>query len=260
MGKFSVTKNKEHWNQYAASHKDAVEGASFDKNLVELENSFIISILKKIKPKKLLDVGCGNGQRTRIFAKYVKEKVLGIDYAEEMIKQAKSLKNNKVNFVVANTLNFNTDEKFDVIVSCRSIINQSSTQNQLKLFKKLHSMLKKNGHLIIAEASVEGLCRLNKLRRTFGLKPIDEHWFNKHICEKQVFPKIKKLFFIKKIKRLGMFYVIARVIHPAYVFPNEAPRESPLNVIGKKMQILFTDSEDVFEPYGRHLLIDFKRK
>ena len=88
MTKFTEIQNKKHWNQYAKQHKFDPSGASYDSNLVELENYFIISKLKKIKPKSLLDIGCGNGQRTKLFSRYVKEKTLGIDYAENMIKQA----------------------------------------------------------------------------------------------------------------------------------------------------------------------------
>jgi ubiquinone/menaquinone biosynthesis C-methylase UbiE len=37
----------------------------------------------------LLDIGCGNGTRTIRFSKYVKEKTLGLDYSQIMIKHAR---------------------------------------------------------------------------------------------------------------------------------------------------------------------------
>ena len=67
--KFTKTENKEHWNKFAKNNPNSFFGASYDKNLVELENYFIINVLKKIKPKSLLDIGCGIGYRTKLFSK-----------------------------------------------------------------------------------------------------------------------------------------------------------------------------------------------
>jgi len=259
MGKFTEIQNKEHWNQYAKQHKNNPKGASYDTNLVDLENYYILSKLKKIKPKSLLDIGCGNGQRTKLFSKYVKEQTFGIDYSKDMIKQAKTLETKKLSFKIVNVSNYSDLNKYDVIVSCRCFINQTSVTNQLKLFKKLHSMLNKHGHLIIAEASVEGLKNLNLLRKNFGLKPIEEHWFNVHIKEKSIFPKIKRLFEMNDIRRLGLFYYLARVVHPAIVFPKEAKKVSKINTIAMNSQKIFFQ-DDTFDKYGRHLLIDFKKK
>lgn len=260
MGKFTEIQNKEHWNKYAKQHKNNLSGASYDNNLVDLENYYIFSKLKKIKPNSLLDIGCGNGQRTKLFSKYVKGKTLGIDYSENMIKQAKSLENKKLSFKNANVSNYSDLNKYDVIVSCRCFINQTSSVNQLKLFQTLHSLLKKNGHLIIAEASVEGLKNLNSLRKSFGLKPIEEHWFNLHIKEKLIFPKIKSIFEKNDLKRLGLFYYLARVIHPSAVFPKEAKKVSKMNTIAMISQKMFFDDDQLFEKFGRHLLIDFCKK
>ena len=152
------------------------------------------------------------------------------------------------------------DSEYDVIVSCRCFINQTSSKNQLKLFQILHSLLKKNGHLIIAEASVEGLKNLNSLRKSFGLDPIEEHWFNLHLKEKLIFPKISNIFEINDLKRLGLFYYLARVVHPASIFPKEAKKISKINTIATKSQKIFFENDHIFEQFGRHLLIDFNKK
>lgn len=260
MEKFSPEQNKEHWEQFAKKHKNSQTGASYDSNLVELENFFIVSLLKKIKPKTVLDIGCGNGQRTKLFSHYISNKIIGIDYSKSMIKQAKELENKKISFELNDIWNYTSLNKFDIIISCRCFINQNSYYQQVKLFKKLHKMLKPKGHLIIAEASVEGLCNLNKLRKEFSLKPIEEHWFNVHIKEKHVFPKIKTIFKFNQVRRLGLFYYLARVVHSAAVYPKEANRISKINDIAKKSQIIFFNSDIFFEKFGRHLLIDFQKK
>jgi SAM-dependent methyltransferase len=260
LEKFTEIQNKTHWNKYAKQNKNNLSGASYDSNLVDLENYYIFLKLKKFKPNSLLDIGCGNGQRTKLFSKYVKGKTLGIDYSENMIKQAKTLENTKLSFKNANISNYSDLNKYDVIVSCRCFINQTSSKNQLKLFQILHSLLKKNGHLIIAEASVEGLKNLNSLRKSFGLDPIEEHWFNLHLKEKLIFPKISNIFEINDLKRLGLFYYLARVVHPASIFPKEAKKISKINTIATKSQKIFFENDHIFEQFGRHLLIDFNKK
>lgn len=260
MKKFSLKDNIKHWDEYALSHQNSKQGATFDAELSELENFFIIMELKKIKPRSMLDIGCGNGQRTAMFSNYVNGKTIGIDYSENMIKQAKTIRNHNLFFDCADITKYSTDSLFDVIISCRCIINQSTHVAQVELFKKLHRMLKPKGHLIIAEASDEGLRNLNRLRKEFGLKNIEEHWFNLHMKEKVVFPKISKLFKIKTIKRLGLYYYIARVVQPANTYPVEPKRGSVLDEIAKKTQLLFFNEELPFEQFGRHLLINFQKK
>lgn len=259
MRKFSVKDNIKHWNEFAVNYQNDKAGATYDASLSEIENFFIISELKKIKPSSLFDIGCGNGQRTSLFSRYVKGKTLGIDYSEEMIKQAKTIRKNNLFFEHADINTYPFDEKFDVIISCRCIINQPTSKSQVNLLKKLHKMLKPNGHLIIAEASVEGLDNLNKLRKEFGLKNIEEHWFNLHIKERAVFPKIKHLYKITAFKRLGLYYYIARVIQPASIFPKEPKRGSVLDELAKKTQLMFFNEDMPLEKYGRHLLINLQK-
>jgi len=258
--KFTKTENKEHWNKFAKNNPNSFFGASYDKNLVELENYFIINVLKKIKPKSLLDIGCGNGYRTKLFSKYVKGKTIGIDYAEKMIKQAKKIEDSHVSFELADIWDYKNNQKFDSIVSCRCFINQNSLQKQVKLFQILRNMTRKNGHLLLAEASNEGLIRLNKLRDELGLPSIEEHWFNHHIKENRVFARINNLYNINQIRRLGLFYFTARVIHPSLVWPKKDKKESKINDTAKEIQLKFFYDDSNFEDYGRHLLMHLKAK
>ncbi len=260
MKKFSIRDNIAHWNEFAINHKNNKMGATYDESLSELENYFIISELKRIKPNSLFDIGCGNGQRTALFSHYVNGKTFGIDYSEEMINQANTIKKRNLFFERVDINKYSSDDKFDVIISCRCIINQPTTDLQVKLFRKLHKMLKPKGYLIIAEASMEGLENLNRLRKDFGLGNIEEHWFNLHIKEKNIFPKIKDLYKIIEIKRLGLYYYIARVIQPATMYPKEPKRGSIMDKLAKKTQLIFFNDDTNFEKYGRHLLGILQKK
>ena len=68
--KFTSDENREFWNEYAKKSRDNPYGAHTDNHVVQLENNFIFNQLEQKKPQSLLDIGCGNGQRTIQFLKY----------------------------------------------------------------------------------------------------------------------------------------------------------------------------------------------
>jgi len=268
MSKFTSEQNKEFWNEFSKKAKDCPYGASGNKHLVEIENMFIESILKKINPKTILDMGCGNGQRTLLFSNYAENKIVGVDYSEAMINEANELlqKQNetikkKLTFKKDDVNNFTNDTTFDVIISCRCIINQPSHEKQIELFHQISDKLNHNGSLIIAEISMEGMERLNKIRNEYHIPPMHERWHNLHINEKIIFPEIKKIFTIKNIQRVGVFYFISRVLHPALTYPKEPEAEAKINDIAVISQpILDKEDENTLEKYGAHLLMHLIKK
>ncbi len=265
--KFNIDDNKNFWDEYAIKAKDNPFGAHSDYDIVELENDFIISELKNRKTRTLLDIGCGNGQRTLLFSKYVEGKVEGRDYSQEMINHANQLL--EVNPELKDKIKFKTEDvnnldtaTYDVITSCRCFVNQPSKEKQVELFQKLYSKLNPGGSLIIAELSFEGISRLNEIRKEFNLEGISIRWFNLPIEEKYVFPEAKKLFSIKNIKRLGTFYYISRVINPALSFPEDPQPNSKVNKIGFKTELLFDkffNKKDPLDKFGIQLLVHFSK-
>lgn len=268
MLKFTSEQNKEFWNEFSKKAKDCPFGASGNRHLVEIENMFIESILQKINPKTILDIGCGNGQRTLLFSKYAKNNIVGIDYSDMMIENANELlrKQNsivkkKITFKNYDINNFENDSIFDVIISCRCIINQPSHERQIELFQNICNKLNPGGSLILAEISMEGMNELNKIRNEYHLPPMNERWHNLHINEGIVFPEIKKIFQIKDMKRAGIFYFISRVLHPALTYPKEPDSEVKINDIAVMSQsILSRDDENILEKYGAHLLVHLIKK
>ncbi len=267
--KFTPEKNKEFWNDYAKKSKDNPFGAHSDKHVVELENNFIVSELKSRKLNSLLDIGCGNGQRTILFSQLIAGKSKGIDYSEIMINEAKALLE-KQSSEIKNNLSFEVGDindlenlKYDVIISCRCIVNQPSNEKQIQLFTNIYNKLKDGGSLIIAEESMEGIERLSNVRKEFGLDRIAERWFNVPINESIVLSNIENLFSIKKIRRLGTFYYISRVLHPALVFPDEPKPNSKINELGLKSELIVQKdislNQNAFEKFGAQLLIHFTK-
>lgn len=264
MVKFTSKKNMQFWDEFARKSKNNSYGASGGRHLVEIENEFIFKNLKNINSNYLLDIGCGNGQRTLLFSKFFK-KTLGIDYSNEMILEAKKLtktNNKKIVFEVHDINKFSSEKKFDCIISCRCIINQTSTSNQIKLLKKLFELLNPGGVLIISEISKQGMKNLDNVRKKFGLPKMTKRWHNLHIDENKIFPEINKMFQIKEIKRAGTFYFLSRVINPAIVFPKEPEAESKMNemALGSELFLDSIDSENMLEKFGAHLMMYLVKK
>lgn len=265
MAKFSQLSNQQFWNKQSKLFKTSKFGAHSDPNIVRLENEFIINEIKGKKPNSLLDLGCGNGRRTLIFSEFVRERVLGIDYSNEMIKNANNFIKNKkikskVKFDQVDVNRINIDEKFDVIIACRCFINLNSVQKQIKLFKNLKNNLKKGGSLIIAEGSKEGYFNLNFHRRQLGLSPINISKFNLPINESRVLNAIKNDYQIKKIERLGSYYFLTRTVYPYFIKPiNPNPKSKFNKMMLEINQKLFENSNEL-DKFGAHLLVHFIKK
>ena len=74
--------------------------------------------------------------------------------------------------------------------------------------------------------------------------------------------KIKKFFRIEKINRLGPYYYMSRVIHPALVSPKEPNPNSKINYLAMKTEMIMSSKlspNDSLEKTGSHLLIHFKK-
>ena len=185
-----------------------------DVNLRKLE---IKAILKYIhNNQKVLDVGCGNGYSTIDFASSKKISIDGIDYSKQMILNARKLlsyKRNKikgkVNFFQRDILDDNLgEEKYDVIITERCLINLDTWNKQKKALMNLHKYLKTGGYLLMIEGFKDNLNEINKIRQKYKLKPIDIVWHNLFF-DKIKFEKFaKKYFKIEHIDNFGSTYML----------------------------------------------------
>ena len=110
---------------------------------------------KDLKNLKVADLGCGNGGLIKLLQKmYNPKKIVGFDYNK------KNTRNNKKYFQDKKTKFFQNeileiDEKkfkkyFDVIFLTWTL---SACAEPLKILEKIKKILKKNGHLVVAESS-----------------------------------------------------------------------------------------------------------
>ncbi len=127
--------------------------ATFDNKKIQSSaqqrNMFVLNFLKKRKYSNFLDAGCGSGNLVYEASKVVKF-AHGIDFAKSMIELAKKkFKNKKIRFDQDDILKFDTQIKYDVIAA-NGFIEYFTEKELIKITNKFHSILKKNGVLIVS--------------------------------------------------------------------------------------------------------------
>jgi ubiquinone/menaquinone biosynthesis C-methylase UbiE len=240
-------KVKDFWGAEANEHKDSQLATNPDTNYRAFEIEQIIEFVKD--GSTVLDIGCGNGYSTILFAKrFPNVKILGIDYSPPMIEHATSaLKKhrelmNRVSFRVGDVLDLSSQKdivgKFDQVISERCIINLLTWEKQRQAIIEMKKTLKRSGEIILCENTTQGLDRLNGLRQTLGLFPIQVRWHNRYLDEKELLPFAKKTFKVKLIKNIGsLYYIISRVVYAklAALQGREPEYSHPINEIARQL-------------------------
>lgn len=105
----------------------------------------------QFKVRNVLDLACGTGNMSLLFAKN-SYKVTGIDISREMLtiakKKAKEA-DGDIDFIEANLCNFTVDEKFDLAISLFDSLNYVLKIDDLKkVFINVYNSLNDNGMFI----------------------------------------------------------------------------------------------------------------
>lgn len=115
---------------------------------------------------EVLDVGCGTGLVSNLFAMEYSSNFTSIDFSDS-IDYAKDFANKNgiknVSWIKDDFLNFSTDQKFDVIICCGVLHHIPEHEQALT---KMKSMLKEDGKLILAVYNRYGKI----LKRYFKIK------------------------------------------------------------------------------------------
>ena len=201
----------EHWEN------DNVE-SMYDKHLISLEIELISQLIQN--DKEILDAGCGEGEGTLVYSKISGSNILGADYSPTRLKKAKERLSHQAN-VEFRQVDFLEklpfDQKFDVIVSQRFLINLFNWKNQSETISKLISLLNPGGELIMLEGSKDGVNELNEVRSRFGLDPIPIPWHNEFFDDSQLETFIKEQSMTLKLKSgLGAYFLLTRGVRPYF--------------------------------------------
>lgn len=113
--------------------------------------------LNEIKPSStVLIIGGGSGEIiSSIFQVSIPEKVVFVEQSSKMIELAKpKVKNNKVEFVCSDILDWDNDEKFDVIV-LPFILDCFSTDMVVQVLQKMKLNLREKGSILFTDFVVK---------------------------------------------------------------------------------------------------------
>ena len=128
--------------------------------------------LKKIKNKKILEVGSGSGRIIKNLLKYSPSKVIGIEPSKAIKVAKRNIKSKKVIFKYIKGEKINYNKKFDYIFSL-GVIHHIPKHNIVT--KNIYKSLKKKGKFICWVYGYEGnelyIFLFNNLRRITILLP-----------------------------------------------------------------------------------------
>lgn len=135
----------------AATLLDNMEEYARFRTKVEMQHLYSIS---EFKGKSLLDIGCGPGRLSFLFAKYCSY-VLGIDISETFLSIAKQIKDIKrisnIDFKNMSITNINLDQKFDIIF-IGGVLLYFDDMEVVRCIREIKNhYLNKNGRIIIRE-------------------------------------------------------------------------------------------------------------
>ena len=117
-----------------------------------------------LKSKIVLELGVGTGKTLKSILKQKPKKVLAIDFSEEALQICKeNVKDSRVSFVNSDILNFQSGEKFDVIV-CYYVLNNLEENERKRAVEKMQNLLNKEG-IILFEDFAKGDFREKQERK-----------------------------------------------------------------------------------------------
>lgn len=144
--------SKKNFNSTAKFYDESNDG----KFVAPMYDEIIIRV-NSLKPKKLLDVGCGTGNVLMKLIKSNNIELYGLDISEEMIKVAKNNLGNRAELKIADSESMPwEDNKFDVIV-CNASFHHYP--NPRKVLLEMRRVLKSDGSLIIGDPTAPIIVR-----------------------------------------------------------------------------------------------------
>lgn len=229
----------------------AVTHPDWNQRLLELD--VVLQYLPR--GQRVLDVGCGNGFSTAMFARYASA-VLGIDYSQEMIKRAQQEVGHLTNvaFQCVDVVNLDLPSaSFDVAVSQRCLINLRDWESQKKAIGNIAQVVRPGGHFFLQEGTRQGRERLNQAREMLGLSRMPDVPFNLDMDEENLWPFVRQYFDIVEVRRFGLYDLISRIVHPLLVSPAEPKYSAKINEIARQVSAKLSGADDLGREFSAFL-------
>jgi ubiquinone/menaquinone biosynthesis C-methylase UbiE len=221
---------KSHWDERAADpRRDDLSVTHNDIWQRWLEIALIKPLLRPAD--RVIDVGCGAGYATRLFAPLV-GRIVGVDFSEGMIVRAKAaLEIDNLSYAVADVRRLSEAGLglFDTALSIRCLINILDWEQQKLALDEIAAVLRPGGRLILVEGKAEGRAALNEERQANGLDPMPVVTHNLDFSEPALLDHLARHFALSSKRGFGRYDYVSRVVHPRLVRPAEPKYDAEIN-------------------------------
>jgi 2-polyprenyl-3-methyl-5-hydroxy-6-metoxy-1,4-benzoquinol methylase len=130
---------------------ESIDAASRNHNFINRSSEWIIKKFNLGNDVKVIDFGCGPGLYTLPFAKSGAE-ITGVDFSIRSLDYAQKeadINNLKINYIHTNYLEYDTNEKYDLITMIMCDFAALSPSQRKILLSKFYNLLKQNGSILL---------------------------------------------------------------------------------------------------------------
>ena len=156
---------------------DSVDLSSRKKSFIDRSVQWIVSHFGVDSATSIADFGCGPGLYTTQFAKK-NASVTGIDFSERSIRYAKEVAEQKelsINYVQQNYLEYETEERYDLITMIFCDFCALSPTQRKTLLSKFHELLKPEGAVLLDVHSLNVFDSREEVA-TYEYNQLDHFW------------------------------------------------------------------------------------
>ncbi len=149
--------------------------------------------------------------------------MLGVDYVPEMVERALERRSSlpaevgsRLEFRVGDVRELDLDDdSFDRVISTRVVINLGERPEQARALGEYARVLRPGGLLLLSEATIQGLERLNALRSEWGLPAIGIPGFNLYLDEELLPEAAGPELELERVENFASSYFVAtRLLKP----------------------------------------------
>ena len=264
-----LTEIKTHWQSWANDFGDDLRATTRSSNIKKLEIKALIKMLKKHSNKplsdlKILEVGCGNGFNSISIAKELGCSVDGFDFIPEMIESANANRDkidptlkNKVSFKVGDILDMDLSKKYDIIFSCRCLINLPTHKMQNKAIVELSKAIVRDGLLLLLENFNDNHRLQNNLREIVDLPVRKVAEFNRffNFSEFSENLTLNKLRIKDQSNFSSLHDVMQYVIVPMLTGGETDYKHEVMSKVTQLLLSIESDQEEQFGEFGQNKLV-----
>jgi len=163
---------------------ESVDAASRNHAFINRSSEWIINKFNLNVNSKVIDFGCGPGLYTSRFAKCGAE-VTGIDFSKRSLNYAQKEadnKNFKINYIHTNYLEYEPNEKYDLITMIMCDFTVLSPAQRKVLLTKFYKLLKPGGSILLDVYS-NNFYNLKQEQAVYEFNMLNNFWsINDYYC------------------------------------------------------------------------------